>query len=141
MKQTLITLGLAALLGGCASMYDVKDEAPVRTANNSPAAEMTTDAEIEPSKEAPFSKMLHSLTSETSLLVVYSAHPLTYWDVRATATVVEGSMPETFARMGTPSQTYTCQGTMNKNNHFILSHCDKEVPSEVREKLEMKVLL
>lgn len=121
MKQTFITLGLAALLGGCAPAYVVKEEAPVRTVNNSPAAEMAVDADVTERTPylTPFIQFFHSLDPETSLVVTYTtSHPLIIQNVQAKAMVIPEGLPELYAKMGRIGafsekealQTYTCQG-------------------------------
>ncbi len=134
MKPTLITFGLAALLGGCAPTYAVKEDAPVK-------AEKTSPTDMESAKPTQICSFYHNLGPQEHLTAKYSASPLTPWDVKVVAEHYSGSSLENvYARKAVPDATFTCRGTVNKNNYFILKFCDKEIPSEMQEKLEMKVL-
>ena len=137
MKQTLITLGLAALLGGCAPAYAVKIDAPVIAEETS----VETPKDIESAKPTPICRFYHNLGPQEHLTAKYSASPLTPWDVKVIAQHYSGnSLENVYAGKAVPDTTFTCRGTVNKNNYFILRECDTEIPSKIQEKLEMKVL-
>ena len=147
MKPTLITLGLTALLGGCASTYGVKEDAPVKAEESVSAltlgdrSRVYSPTDAESAKPTKICSFYHNLGPQEHLTAKYSASPLTPWDVKVIAQHYFGNSLETvYAGKAVPDATYTCRGTTNKNGYFLLGDCDKEIPSGVQEKLEMKVL-
>ncbi len=132
--RNMVTAGLAALLGGCAPAYGVKENAPVKMAETAPA-------DTESAKPTTICSFYHNLGPQEHLTAKYSASSLTPWDVKVIAQHYSASSLENvYAGKAVPDATFTCRGTMDKKGHFTLNHCDQPTSSKIQEKLEMKVL-
>jgi hypothetical protein len=110
--KLISALGLATLLGGCAPAYAVKEDAPVK-------AEETSPADIDSAKPTQICSFYHALSPQEHLTVKYLASPLTPWDVKAVAEHYSGSsMNQVYAQQAVSDATFTCRGTIDKKRSF-----------------------
>ena len=127
LKNTVLAIGLSALIAGCSTYNTLKKE-ELSTQDN--AVEEYTEA---PMRVEMIGGLYHEL-DEGSMTVEYLTHPLTPWDIKAGIKIFsENSLSE--VREAEPLAVYMCKGTKNRNSYFIPSSCSENMPRNLERKL------